>query len=232
MYKGIKLSASLMCIDWMNAGAQLDALEKLNIDYLHIDVLDGNFAQDFTMGSSIINTFRKGCHLPFDYHLMVEEPNHFIDVFPVTTHDIYTIHQEGNHNLHRDLMQNKVMGVRVGVALAPATSLDTLEYIMNDIDVVVVMTVDPGFKGRMIVPQVIRKIEKLNEMIQALKLNVEISVDGCVNSTTIPLMIEAGANLLVLGSSGLFRENCSLQDSIKEIHHAIDLGLKKLHKDS
>src|SRR3990167_312069 len=146
MYKGITLSASLMCIDWLNAGAQLKALENSKIDYLHIDVIDGNFAPDFTMGSSIINVFRENTKLPFDHHLMIEEPSRLFSAFQVKPDDIYTIHQEASRNLHRDLVNIRRMGAKVGIALSPGTPLEALEYVIEDANVILLMTVDPGYK--------------------------------------------------------------------------------------
>lgn len=225
MYKGIKLSASLMCVDWLNAGRQIKALEDLGIDYLHIDVIDGRFAPDFTMGSSIINVFRENCTIPSDYHLMVEEPSRLFNAFQISPNDIYTIHQECSRNLHRDLVHIRRLGARVGVALSPGTPLESLEYIIEDVDVILIMTVDPGYKGQPFVPQILRKIQRLKKMIDDMQLNIEISVDGNVNSQTIPEMVAAGASTLVLGSSGLFRHDISLDTAVNMIHRAIDLGL-------
>ena len=130
MYNGIELSASLMCLDWLNAGQQLSQLEENGIDYLHLDIIDGNFAPDFTMGSSIIDVFRDHSSLPSDYHLMVEEPSRIFDSFSVSPNDNYTIHQESSRNLHRNLVSIRKMGARVGLALSPGTPLTALEYII------------------------------------------------------------------------------------------------------
>jgi len=226
MYNNISLSASIMCVDWLNAGAQLEQLEKSGIDYLHIDIIDGNFAPDFTMGSSIIDVFRENSTLPSDYHLMVEEPSRVFESFNISKNDNYTIHQESSRNLHRNLVSIRQMGAQVGVALSPATPLTSLEYIIEDIDLVLIMTVNPGYKGQPLVPQAIRKIEDLRKMISNLELNIKISVDGNVNKDTIPNMVKAGADILVLGSSSLFQKDLSMPDAINEIHAAIDLGIK------
>ena len=215
-----------MCVDWLNAGAQLEQLEKSGIDYLHIDIIDGNFAPDFTMGSSIIDVFRENSTLPSDYHLMVEEPSRVFESFNISKNDNYTIHQESSRNLHRNLVSIRQMGAQVGVALSPATPLTSLEYIIEDIDLVLIMTVNPGYKGQPLVPQAIRKIEDLRKMISNLELNIKISVDGNVNKDTIPNMVKAGADILVLGSSSLFQKDLSMPDAINEIHAAIDLVIK------
>ena len=226
MHNGVELSASIMCVDWLNAGQQLVQIENNGIDYLHVDIIDGNFAPDFTMGSSIIDIFRDNSTLPSDYHLMVEEPSRLFESFSVSPNDNYTIHQESSRNLHRNLISIRNMGAKVGVALSPATPLTSLEYIIEDMDLVLIMTVNPGYKGQPLVPQAIRKIRDLKKMIKDLELEIKISVDGNVNPNTIPDMVSAGADILVLGSSSLFRKDISIPEALVEIHTAIDQGLK------
>ena len=226
MHNGVALSASIMCIDWLNAGEQLTQIENNGIDYLHLDIIDGNFAPDFTMGSSIIDVFRENSTLPSDYHLMVEEPGRMFESFSIGPNDNYTIHQESSRNLHRNLVSIRRMGANVGVALSPATPLTSLEYIIEDIDLVLIMTVNPGYKGQPLVPQAIRKIKDLKKMINDLELDIKISVDGNVNSSTIPEMVSAGADILVLGSSSLFRKDISIPEAINEIDTAIELGIQ------
>lgn len=226
MYKGIQLSASLMCIDWLNAGNQLMLIEECGVDYLHLDVIDGNFAPDFTMGSSIINCFKNKTKMNLDYHLMVEEPSRLVDAFEFGQSDNVTIHQECSRNLHRDLVKIKQRGAKVGVALAPGTPLETLEYVLEDVDLVLVMSVNPGYMGQPLVPQAIRKVEKLKKLISEMNLNIKISVDGSINAATIPEMVSAGADILVLGSSGLFRKDGNLKLAVEEVLIGIDNGMK------
>ena len=222
----VEISASIMCIDWLHAGRQLKILEKHDIDYLHWDVIDGRFAPDFTMGSSIINNFRENSNLRSDYHLMVEEPNQLFDNFSIAPGDIFTIHQECCRNLHRDLISLRRKGARVGVALNPGTSLEVLDYIIEDIDIILVMSVNPGFKGQELVPQTIGKIEKIKERIIDMNLDIKISVDGNVNYENIPRMVSSGADILVGGSSGLFRSDIDLEDSIKRLRECIQEGVE------
>lgn len=221
----VQISASMMCIDWLNTKEQLATLEKHNIDYLHWDVVDGRFAPDFTMGSSIINSFRANTKIQSDYHIMAEEPSNLFDSFECTPGDVFTIHQECSRNLHRDLVRVRRCGFRVGVAINPATSLSALDYILEEVDVVLVMTVNPGFKGQELVPQCIRKVEKLKTMIRDMKLETKITVDGNVSYDNIPSMVAAGADILVGGSSGLFTSDRSLEDSILKMHDCINEGL-------
>ena len=150
--KKISISASIMCINWLNAGQQLALLQQHGIDFLHWDIIDGWFAPDLCLGSSIIDTFRDQSTLPSDYHLMVEEPSRLFDTFQITPGDIFTIHQECCRNLHRDIITLRRKGARVWVAICPGTSLEALEYVIEDIDLILLMTVNPGFKGQKLVP--------------------------------------------------------------------------------
>jgi len=223
----VEISASIMCIDWLHAAKQLKILEEQSIDYLHWDVMDGRFAPDFTMGTSIINNFRANSSRPSDYHLMVEEPSQLFDYFSITPGDIFSVHQECCRNLHRDLLSLRKKGARVGVALNPGTSLEVLDYVIEDIDVILIMSVNPGFMGQKLVPQTIGKIEKLRSRIDDMHLDIKISVDGNVNFENIPNMVAAGADILVGGSSGLFRNDMDLEDSIKRLRESIYEGEEK-----
>ena len=225
MYKDITLSASLMCFDWLNAGEQLQQIEETGVDLLHIDVVDGKFAPDFTMGSSIINVFREKTKLPSDYHFMVEEPSRLFGSYDITPGDTYSIHQECSRNLHRDLVSIRQMGAKVGLALSPATQLNVLEYVIEELDTILIMTVNPGYKAQQLVPQMFTKIRDLKEMILNKGLKTNIMVDGNVNQQNIPEMVGSGADILVLGSSSLFRKDSTICDSMDLIKNSIDHGV-------
>ena len=214
-----------MCVDWLNAGAQLHELERLGVDSLHWDVIDGRFAPDFAMGTSIINTFRAATCLPSNYHLMVEEPARILDTFEVSQGDVFAIHQECSRNLHRDLMHIRKMGCKPAVVLCPATPLETLDYVIEDIDVVILMTVNPGFKGQPLVPQTLRKVADLKRLITKRGLATKIEVDGSVSPRYIAPMVAAGADILVGGSTGLFRRDLSLEQSVNIMRREIERGL-------
>lgn len=220
-YKKIKFSASIMCADWLNLKNQLKELQDNEIDFIHYDVLDGNYAPDFTMGSSIINSIKKKTDIQSHYHLMVEEPMRIFENFKLEKNDIFTIHQETSKNLHKDLIQIK-KSCKVSVALAPATPLEHLEYVLDEIDDVLILTVNPGFMSQKLIPQITKKIEKLKKMIEENSLNISITVDGNVNKETIPDFIRAGSDILVLGSSGLFKDGQSISNCINEIKDTID----------
>lgn len=222
MHKGITFSASLMCIDWINVGEQLVDLETNNIDYIHYDIIDGNFAPDFTMGSSIVNLIQEKTNIKSDFHLMVDEPSRVFDAFNVPKDSYFTIHQEACRNLYRDLISIKQNISKVGVALSPATSIETLEYVIEEVDNVLLMTVSPGYMGQKLVPQVLKKIEKIKSLRENYNLKFKITVDGNVNLENIPHMVKAGADNLVLGSSGLFRKDRSIKDSVELIKESLD----------
>ena len=209
-------------MNWLDLRQELLELENTEIDYLHVDIIDGEFAPDFTMGSSIVNLIRKNTKIKFDYHLMVEEPSRVFNAFPTNDVDYFSIHQESSRNLHRDLMKIKSKGCKVGVVLNPGTSIETLEYIIEEVDLVTLMTVNPGYMGQKLVPQVLKKIKKVKNLIDSYKLLTKISVDGNVNHENIPKMLDSGADHLVLGSSGLFREGISIKKSLEELKTVID----------
>ena len=223
----VAIAASIMCVDWLDAGRQLDILEREGVDSLHFDVIDGRFAPDFTMGSSIINRFRARTTLPSSYHLMVDEPGRLFGAFQVSPGDLFTIHQECCRNLHRDLVAVRRLNAEVGVAICPGTAIDALEYVIEDVDVVLVMTVDPGYMGGQLVPQTLRKVEKLRQLIADMTLDIKIAVDGNVNYENVPNMVAAGADILVGGSSGLFRSDMPLEDAVRRLRECIALGLER-----
>ena len=222
MYKGITLSASLMCVDWLNMGSQIKELEKNDIDRIHYDIIDGFFAPDFTMGSSIINLVQSYTKIKSDFHLMVDEPSRVFDAFEVPKDSYFTIHQEACRNLYRDVISIKKNISKVGVALSPATATDSLEYLLEEIDMVLLMTVSPGYMGQKLIPQVLKKIEKVKELQESYNLDFKISVDGNVNLANMGNMIKAGADTLVLGSSGLFRKDRTIKQSVDIIKEEID----------
>jgi len=226
LYKNITLSASLINIDWLNVRSQLSELEHASLDYLHIDVIDGNFVPDFTMGTSIINLIRKSTTLPFDYHFMAEEPSRLFDSFQVNKTDYFTIHQETSRNLHRDLVRiKKDKSSKVGVALTLETPIDALEYIMEDVDLIVLMTMNAGYIEKQQYPQVVKKVQKLRKLITEHELPIKIAVDCNISFENISEMVSSGADFLVLGSNVLFREDMSIAACMELLHAEIDQGL-------
>ncbi len=194
-----------MCINWLEAKKDLDVLSTAT-EYFHWDLVDGQFAPDFTMGSSIIKTFREMYNNKGDYHLMIEEPARLFNSLNFKEGDRVCIHVECCKNLHRDITRLKEIGVSPGVALSPATPLSTLEYILDEIDRVLLLTVNPGYHSQPIVKQVINKVKNLNLLLEETGYyNVSIVADGHVNLNTIPDLFNNGAREFVMGKSGLFK---------------------------
>ncbi len=225
MINGTKLAPSLMCVNWLEVKSDISWIENKGVfDFMHIDIVDGKFAPDFTMGSSIIDVLRPLMKIPLDFHLMVEEPKSIFETYQPKPGDLFTIHQECSRNLHRDLVHLKNFGCNVGVALNPATSITTLDYILDDIDRILIMSVDPGFKGGKLVPSVLGKIKEAKNLVKSCGLDIEIAVDGNVSIENIPEMIKAGADTLILGSSGLFLKDKKLEESFELLTRSIMLG--------
>ena len=223
--KKIKISASVMCANWMCLKEDVKVLEAEGIDYIHYDVMDGFFAPDYCLGSNIINVIRRNTVIPSDYHLMVEEPARILDNFEPKDGDMLSIHYEACRNLHRDLVRIKKKGFKTGVVLNPATPINAIEYIIEELDNVTVMTVNPGYAGQKLVPQTLKKLEMLYNWREKDGLKFELTVDGNVNRENIPKMVACGCDMLIGGSSGLFISGLSLKEAIDRMRGYINEGL-------
>ena len=194
----IKLSPSLLAADFTNIERDVRQLEEAGIDMLHIDIMDGHFVPNITFGPDQIKQIRKITSLYFDVHLMIEDPENYIDSFAEAGCDNITIHTESAHHLNKTINSIKNHGIKVGVSLNPATSLTTLDYVLDDIDMILIMCVNPGYGGQKFIPNSIQKIKDTRKLIG--DKNIDIEVDGGINLFTAPKVIEAGANVLVAGS--------------------------------
>lgn len=207
--KNIKIAPSILSADFSRLGEEVVAVEKAGADYLHIDVMDGMFVPNITLGAPVIKSIRGISNLVFDVHLMIENPERYIEDFVKAGADIIVVHVEATKHLHRVVQLIKSYGVKVGVSLNPATPVETLKYIIDDLDMVLVMSVNPGFGGQKFIPSSLKKIKEIRE----LNSNIDIEVDGGITDETIKECIEAGANIFVAGSyifSGDYKERISL----------------------
>ncbi|WP_458413940.1 ribulose-phosphate 3-epimerase [Schinkia sp. CFF1] len=203
----IKIAPSILSADFANLGNEIKDVENGGADYIHVDVMDGHFVPNITIGPLIVNAIRPTTSLPLDVHLMIENPDLYIPEFAKAGADIITVHVEACRHLHRTVHLIKDHGAKAGVVLNPATPVNMIEHILPDIDMVLFMTVNPGFGGQKFIPSVLPKIKAAAKMIKDRGLDVEIEVDGGVNPETAKLCIEAGANVLVAGSAVFNKED-------------------------
>jgi ribulose-phosphate 3-epimerase len=216
----IKIAPSLMCADLSRLGEEVKALEEAGAGLFHFDVMDGHFVPNITMGADIMKAVRKKTSLPFEVHLMVSQPEKFIKQFAEAGSDIITVHIETLSSPYQTFREIKKRAVKVGVAVNPGTPVCRLESLIQEIDMVLVMSVKPGFAGGKFVPSSVSKIRAVRKMIDKQNLNAEIAVDGGVSKNTIPLLTEAGANILVGGSSSIFQPGKNYASAIREMKKA------------
>jgi len=196
-----KIAPSILSADFANLANEIRDVEKGGADYIHVDVMDGHFVPNITIGPLIVEAIRPVTKLPLDVHLMIENPDQYIEAFIKAGADIITVHQEACVHLHRTIMMIKEQGVKAGVVLNPATPVSLIEEILPELDMVLLMTVNPGFGGQRFIPSVLKKVEELSRLREALELDFEIEIDGGVNIETAGLCTNAGADVLVAGSA-------------------------------
>lgn len=218
----IKIAPSLACDDFRNLQGLMEQLEALGGDYVHYDVMDGHFTPNITFGPELQARVHAMTGIPIDTHLMIAEPDRYIEKFAEAGSHLITVHVEACTHLDRTLNLIRSFGARPGVALNPATPLASLEYALELVEMVLVMTVNPGFVGQELVPYTVDKIAQLRAMIDGRELDVDIEVDGNVSLANIPRMIAAGANVLVAGSSSLFLEGRSLEESFAALKEVVE----------
>lgn len=197
----VKLAPSILSADFSRLGEQVKLVEESGVEYLHIDVMDGHFVPNITIGPLIVEALRPHSKLVFDVHLMIENPDRYIADFVKAGADIISVHVETCPHLHRSIQNIKACGAKAAVALNPATPLNTIEYVLSNLDMVLLMTVNPGFGGQKFIPEVLPKISALAEMIKQTGKNIDIQIDGGINPQNAGEVVRAGANVLVAGSA-------------------------------
>jgi len=200
-FMNIKIAPSILSADFAKLGEEIKSVEAAGADLIHVDVMDGHFVPNITIGPLVVRALRPVTDLPLDVHLMIENPDQYIKEFASAGADFITVHAEACIHLHRTVHLIKSLGVKSGVVLNPATPLSVLDYILEDVELVLIMSVNPGFGGQKFIPSAIRKIEKLRTKIDTLGLDVIIEVDGGVNVDTISDVAQAGADICVAGSA-------------------------------
>jgi ribulose-phosphate 3-epimerase len=220
--RAIKLAPSILAADFARLGNQVAEAERAGADRIHVDVMDGHFVPNLSMGAPIIESLRRATRLPLEAHLMILNPDFFVNEFTHAGTDIFLVHWEGNNDLSRTVQRIKGLGKRVGVAINPATPAAVLEEIMQDLDQVLVMTVNPGFGHQHFLQTTLPKIRRAREMIDQIKPGCDLEVDGGADATTAPLAVAAGADVLVAGSA-IFNDNESVTAAMQRLRVAVQL---------
>ncbi len=220
--KRTKIAPSMLCADFLDMRGQLELFEKTGIDYLHVDIMDGHYVPNFTLGPDFCRVLDGGSSIPLDIHLMIEDVDRFIPAFAGFKGAVVSFHPEVSYHPIRSLQLIKSCGARAGIALDPSVGLESIRYLLPEVSLVCVMTVNPGYVGQTLIPQALPKIKELAGYISGQGLQVEIEVDGNVSWQNIPDMLESGADVLVAGSSSIFKSGEDLEENIQRLKNLIN----------
>jgi ribulose-phosphate 3-epimerase len=220
MPRVVKLAPSILTADLLRLGEQIAQAEAAGVDYIHVDVMDGHFVPNITFGPLVVEAIRGCTKLPLEVHLMIEEPDQYVPAFAKAGGDILTVHAEACRHLHRTVQLVKEQGVKVGVALNPATPVSAVDEVLPDLDEVLLMTVNPGFGGQKFIPSSVDKIARARAMLDERGAKAELGVDGGVNAETIGRIARAGATMLVAGSA-VYNPRESVADAVRRLRAAM-----------
>jgi ribulose-phosphate 3-epimerase len=216
----VKIAPSILSADFSRLGEQVKAAEKAGGDYIHVDVMDGRFVPNITIGPPVVSAIRNSTRLPLDVHLMIDSPELYVRSFVEAGADIISVHIEACKHIHRTIESIKEAGIKAGVALNPGTPLESIFEIIPFVDLILVMTVNPGFGGQKFIPSMISKIERLRGILDEKNPAVELEVDGGINEKTARQTVKAGARVLVAGAA-IFANGISVSEAVQRIRRSV-----------
>ena len=215
----IKLAPSILSADFARLGEQIDEVARAGADYIHVDVMDGHFVPNITIGAPVVASIRAATSLPLDVHLMIEHPERYISQFAQAGADIITVHVEASPHLQATIRLMKELGVKAGVSINPATPIGTIEEFLRHVDLVLVMSVVPGFGGQCFIPETLPRIATIRRLLDGRGLLAELEVDGGINADNAPDIVKAGANVLVAGNS-IFKAREGISGAMQRLREA------------
>jgi ribulose-phosphate 3-epimerase len=216
----IKLAPSILSADFARLGEQVAEVARAGADYIHVDVMDGHFVPNITIGAPVVASIRRVTSLPLDVHLMIEHPERYISDFVKAGADIITVHVEASPHLNGTIRLIKELGARAGVSLNPPTPLSAVDEFIHDVDLVLIMSVNPGFGGQSFIPETLPRIANMRKIIDSRKPGIELEVDGGINADNAPDIVEAGADVLVAGNS-VFRAEEGISQALQRLREAV-----------